>query len=147
MCTELCLFSTFVSSKNSCTLLLSSHPSAKKHMHLLSGRARVCVCMSPQILGVKMYTISNKVTRLARLPQTLRLIRSIKSLSDEVEQAHHKNVLLAAYHVAKVGSNGGPGGRGRGGNLLAHSQGLFAPRTARFPTRIVYFMYWISGMA
>lgn len=57
-----------------------------------------------QILGIKMYTISNKVTRLARLPQTIRLVRSIKSLSEEAEEAYHKNVILAAYHVVKVSS-------------------------------------------
>lgn len=49
-----------------------------------------------------MYTISNKVTRLARLPQTIRLIRSIKMLSEEAEEARHKNILLAAYNVVKV---------------------------------------------
>lgn len=49
-----------------------------------------------------MYTISNKVTRLARLPQTMRLIRSIKALSEEAEGSRHKNILLAAYNVVKV---------------------------------------------
>lgn len=49
-----------------------------------------------------MLSISNKVTRLARMPQTMRLIRSIKSLSEEAEQTNHKNVLLAAYNLVKV---------------------------------------------
>ena len=36
------------------------------------------------------------------MPQTLRLIRSIKLLSEEAEEANHKNILLAVYNLAKV---------------------------------------------
>lgn len=49
-----------------------------------------------------MVSISNKVTRLARMPQTLRVIRSIKALSEEVERTNHKNILMAAYNLLKV---------------------------------------------
>lgn len=49
-----------------------------------------------------MVSISNKVTRLARMPQTLRVIRSIKALSEEVEGTNHKNILMAAYNLVKV---------------------------------------------
>ena len=50
-----------------------------------------------------MVSISNKVTRLARMPQTLRVIRSIKALSEEVEGNAHKNILMATYNLVKVG--------------------------------------------
>ncbi|CAM9812112.1 unnamed protein product, partial [Ectocarpus fasciculatus] len=54
------------------------------------------------MLGVHTFSISNKVTRLARMPQTLRLIRSIKLLSEEAEKTNRKNVLLAMYNLVKV---------------------------------------------
>lgn len=52
-----------------------------------------------------MFSIANKVTRLARMPQTMRLIRSIKILSEEAEGTNHKNILLATYNLVKVGEN------------------------------------------
>ncbi|CAM9795540.1 unnamed protein product, partial [Ectocarpus sp. 12 AP-2014] len=54
------------------------------------------------MLGVHTFSISNKVTRLARMPQTLRLIRSIKMLSEEAEKTNRKNILLAMYNLVKV---------------------------------------------
>ncbi|CAM9948823.1 unnamed protein product [Scytosiphon promiscuus] len=54
------------------------------------------------LLGVHTFSISNKVTRLARMPQTMRLIRAIKVLSEEAEKTHRKNILLAAYNLVKV---------------------------------------------
>lgn len=54
------------------------------------------------MLGVHTFSISNKVMRLARMPQTMRLIRSIKLLSEEAEKTHRKNILLATYNLVKV---------------------------------------------
>eukprot|EP00903_Cladosiphon_okamuranus_P007630 g7399.t1 len=54
------------------------------------------------MLGVNTFSISNKVTRLARMPQTMRLIRSIKLLSEEAEKTNRKNILLATYNLVKV---------------------------------------------
>ncbi|CAM9341876.1 unnamed protein product [Hapterophycus canaliculatus] len=54
------------------------------------------------LLGVHTFSISNKVTRLARMPQTMRLIRAIKVLSEEAEKTQRKNILLAAYNLVKV---------------------------------------------
>ncbi|CAM9544189.1 unnamed protein product [Pylaiella littoralis] len=54
------------------------------------------------VLGVHTFSISNKVARLARIPQTMRLIRSIKMLSEEAEKTYRKNILLATYNLVKV---------------------------------------------
>eukprot|EP00752_Nemacystus_decipiens_P002973 g2761.t1 len=54
------------------------------------------------IMGVHAFSISNKGMRLARMPQTMRLIRSIKLLSEEAEKTHRKNILLATYNLVKV---------------------------------------------
>ncbi len=61
-----------------------------------------------QVIGVHTFSIANKVTRLARMPQTMRLIRSIKLLSEEAEKTNRKNILLATYNLVKARGHSPP---------------------------------------
>eukprot|EP00611_Tribonema_gayanum_P015505 TRINITY_DN2735_c0_g1_i8.p1 TRINITY_DN2735_c0_g1~~TRINITY_DN2735_c0_g1_i8.p1 ORF type:complete len:637 (+),score=172.40 TRINITY_DN2735_c0_g1_i8:135-2045(+) len=56
------------------------------------------------IMGRSVWSVTNKLARLARLPSATRLLRLIKQLAHRVKQHHQKNVLFGLYNIAKVGS-------------------------------------------
>ncbi|CAM9679507.1 unnamed protein product [Chrysoparadoxa australica] len=54
------------------------------------------------IIGSSVYSVANKVTRLARLPKTVEVLQLVKVLGESSGKHHQKNILFGAYGILRV---------------------------------------------